>query len=175
MGLDKSLDGNHFQFLFCLESTRRRRFFRDSRKVSKKKKKKRKLFAKEMSTFRWHFGQVSEGIYSISVCDVLGSRVRLLYLMLRHVHVVPGYIARTFIDEHRRSQARSRGIARDRRTSYRGNIGLRWDARDAPGFLFVHFRPHKMHLHNSRQHIVSDISSTVIQSNKFLCVSLKNC
>lgn len=43
----------------------------------------------------------------------LASSRRDTYLMLRHVHAVPGYIVRTVIDEHRRSQTRSRGIARD--------------------------------------------------------------
>lgn len=114
-----------------------------------------------------------------SQCDILEFKILVCwtgYLMLRHVHVVPGYIVRTVIDEHRRSQARSRGIARDQSTSYRGNIGLCRGSRNAPGFLFAYFRPHKMHLHNTPEYTISDISSTMAQFNKFLCVfSFKNC
>lgn len=49
-------------------------------------------------------------------------------------------------------------------------------ARCTVGFLFLYFRPPKMYLHNSPEYTVSDIlyykhnSSTIIRSNKFLCV-----
>lgn len=128
----------------------------------------------ETLTFRPSFRRHGM-IYSISVRDVRRFRVRLLYLMLRYVHVVLGYIARTFIDEHRRSQARSRGIARDQRTSYRGNIGLRWDAREAPGFLFVQslvrIKCISIILVNM---VVSDIPNTISPIN-FYAFFFKNC
>jgi len=96
--------------------------------------------------------------------------------MLRHVHVVPGYIVRTVIDEHRRSQARSRGIARDQSTPYRGNIGLRRGARGALwdfSFTFARLKCISIILPNIQSPIYCT-SSTIIQSNKFLCVFFKN-